>query len=321
MNPFKAALIALLVALPTAGAFADDYPSRPIRIIVPYPAGGPSDVAMRMLTEPLSRQLGQSIVVENRSGGGGQLGLEAAVQAERDGYTLVVGSLAAQVLIPAIKPTRYDPARDFIPLGLISVSPPVFAIRASLHMKTMAEVIAYAKAQPGKFTAGSAGVATTTHLAILLWANEAGVEVTHVPYRSTMLWVNDAVGNQIDSGFGEPKSVGGQIAAGTLTPIAVASPKRVPQLPDVPTMAEVGLPGVQNENWFGLMALAQTPAPIVERLKTAVRAAQTDPAYLALLARDSTSAGEPGADSFAELFRSDTARLTPLIRSMRDKLQ
>ena len=314
------AAAALLLALIT-GAFADEFPSRPVRVIVPYPAGGPSDVAMRLLAEPLSRQLGQAIVIENRSGGGGQLGMEAAVQAERDGYTLVVDSLAAQVLIPTIKPVRYDPAHDFIPLGLISVSPPIFAVRSGLRIKTMPEVIAYAKNQGGKFTVGSAGVATTTHLAILLWSREAGVEITHVPYRSTMLWVNDAIGGQIDSGFGEPKSLAGQITSGTLTPIAVASPKRIPQLPELPTMAEVGLLEVQNENWFGLTALAQTPSTVIERLKTAVRTAQTDPTYLALLARDNTTIGNPGAESFAELIRTDTARLTPLIQRMRDKLQ
>jgi putative tricarboxylic transport membrane protein len=314
-------LAALLMLTPVAGAGADDYPSRPVRIVVPYPAGGPSDVAMRLLAEPLSRQLGQSIVIENRSGGAGQIGVEAAVQADRDGYTLVVGGLATQVLIPTIKTTRYDPAHDFIPLGQISSAPQILTLRSSLGLKTMAEVIAHAKAYPGKFTVGSAGVGTNTHLAILLWAREAGIEVTHVPYRSTTLWVNDAVGNQIDSGFGEPKSLAGQIEAGTLVPIAVASSQRIPQLPNLPTMAEAGLPGVQTENWFGLMALARTPPDTIERLKKAVRAAQDDPGYLALLARDNTSAGAPGADSFAEVIRGDTARLTPLIHSLRDKLR
>ena len=153
-------LAALLMLTPVAGAGADDYPSRPVRIVVPYPAGGPSDVAMRLLAEPLSRQLGQSIVIENRSGGAGQIGVEAAVQADRDGYTLVVGGLATQVLIPTIKTTRYDPAHDFIPLGQISSAPQILALRSSLGLKTMAEVIAHAKAYPGKFTVGSAGVGT-----------------------------------------------------------------------------------------------------------------------------------------------------------------
>ena len=225
-------LAALLMLTPVAGAGADDYPSRPVRIVVPYPAGGPSDVAMRLLAEPLSRQLGQSIVIENCSGGAGQIGVEAAVQADRDGYTLVVGGLATQVLIPTIKTTRYDPAHDFIPLGQISSAPQILALRSGLGLKTMAEVIAH-QAYPGKFTVGSAGVGTNTHLAILLWAREAGIEVTHVPYRSTTLWVNDAVGNQIDFGSGEPKSLAGQIEAGTLVPIAVASSQRIPQLPNL----------------------------------------------------------------------------------------
>jgi tripartite-type tricarboxylate transporter receptor subunit TctC len=315
------ALATLLILTSVGNAAADDYPSRPVRVIVPYPAGGPSDVAMRLLAEPLSHQLGQSVVIENRSGGSGQIGVETAVQADRDGYTLVVVGLATQVLIPTIKTTRYDPAQDFIPLGQISSAPQIFAVRTGLKMTTMAEVIAYAKAHPGGFTVGSAGVGTNTHLAILLWAREAGVEITHVPYRSTALWVNDAVGNQIDSGFGEPKSLAGQIEAGTLAAIAVASPRRVPQMPNLPTMAEVGLPGVQTENWFGLMGLAHTPPAVIERLKKAVRMAQDDPGYLAMLARDNTSAGAPGADSFAEVIRGDTVRLTPLIRSLRDKLQ
>ncbi len=309
-------IAALTLAATATGAFAQDYPTRPVRILVPYPAGGPSDVAMRLLAEPLSRQLGQSVIIENRSGGGGRIGTEAALQAEPDGYTLAVGGTATLVVIPAVQQVRYDPLKDFIPLGQIFYAPPMLVVRSSLGLKTMPEIVARAKADPGRLTVGSAGVGTNSHVAILLWAREAGVQVTHVPYRSTPLWVNDAIGGQIDSGFGEWKSLAGQIEAGGLTPIAVTSTKRIAQLPNLPTMAEIGLPGVHTENWFGLMALAKTPPAIVERLKIAVRAAQTDPAYLAALARDKSTAGEPGADAFAKVVEGDVARMAPVLRDM-----
>lgn len=313
-------IAALALAASATGAFAQDYPTRPIRVLVPYPAGGPSDVAMRLLAEPLSRQLGQSVIIENRSGGGGRIGTEAALQAEPDGYTLMVGGTATLVVIPAAQQVRYDPLKDFIPLGQIFYAPPMLVVRSSLGLKNMPEIIARAKADPGKFTVGSAGVGTNTHVAILLWAREAGVQITHVPYRSTPLWVNDAIGGQIDSGFGEWKSLAGQIEAGGLTPIAVTSTKRIAQLPNLPTMAEIGLPGVHTENWFGLLALGKTQLAIVERLKTAVKAAQGDPAYLAALARDKSNPGEPGADAFAKVVQDDVARMAPILRNMGKEL-
>lgn len=317
----KSLLVAIALAIATTGVHAQEFPTRPIRIVVPYPAGGPSDLAMRLLAAPMSQNLGQSIVIENRPGGGGRIGTESALQAERDGYTLLVGGTATLVVIPTIQDVRYNPRADLIPLGQIFNAPPMLVVRSSLGLKTMPDVIAYAKANPGKMTIGFGGLGTNAHLAVMLWAREAGVDITPVPYRSTPLWVNDVVGNQIVSGFGEPKTLMPLLESGALTAIATTASKRTPQLPNLPTMAEVGLPAVQTELWFGVFALGKTPAPIIERLKVAVRAAQTDPAYVAIVSSDHSNPGEPGAAAFAKLIEGDIARLTPVIRDIRAQLQ
>ena len=303
---------------PVAGAGADDYPSRPVRIVVPYPAGG----TQRRRHASAGRAAVTPAWPEHRHreslGGAGQIGVEAAVQADRDGYTLVVGGLATQVLIPTIKTTRYDPAHDFIPLGQISSAPQILTLRSSLGLKTMAEVIAHAKAYPGKFTVGSAGVGTNTHLAILLWAREAGIEVTHVPYRSTTLWVNDAVGNQIDSGFGEPKSLAGQIEAGTLVPIAVASSSASRNCRTYrPWRSRPARRADRELVWIMALAAPARTSNVSRRQSARRRTIQAT----WRCSHATTPARVPGADSFAEVIRGDTARLTPLIHSLRDKLR
>lgn len=299
-----------------APAAAEEFPLRPIRIIVPYPAGGPSDTATRILAESLSRQLGQQVIVDSRSGGAGQIGTEAAIRAEHDGYTLLVGGTASLVLLPAVKPNLKDLQSEIVPLTQIWYSPQILAVRSGLGITTLADLLVYAKANPGKLTFGSAGTGTVTHLAIMLFAQEAGVEVTHVPYRSTALWLTDAIGDRIDAGFGDLQTLRSQLEAGTIKPLAITAAKRMPQFPKVPSLTELGLPGVQTENWFGLVALARTPRGVLDRLKAAVQAAQADPAYAAALAKVGGSAGTPGPEAFSALIANDTRRFSPIIRSL-----
>ena len=259
----------------------------------------------------MSRELGQRVLVENRAGGSGLIGTEATIRGEHDGYTLLVGGLATMVLLPAAKPGHYDPLKDVVPLSQIWYSPQVLAARGTLRFRSAADLVSYAKANPGGLNFGSAGNGTVTHLAILLFAKEARISITHVPYRSTALWLNDAIADRIDGGFGDVKTLLPHIETKAITPLAVTVSERAPQLPDIPTVGEIGLPEVQTENWFGLMALARTPPAILERLKTAVVAAQSDPAYRAALGKLGAMSGKPGPAELSGVIANDCAGFRP----------
>ena len=308
-----ASLAAALFALVAGAAVADDFPSQPIRFVVPFSAGGPTDTAGRLIAVPLQRQLGP-IVIENRPGASGVPATESVVSGANDGYTLVVGGIAPIVLVPAVKKLRYDVDRDLAPLGLIWRSPQVLAVRASLDVKTVADFVAYAKGHPDKLTVGSAGIRTITHLANELFKREAGISFTHVPYRSTSNSITDLMGGQIDAIFGDVAILSPQVKAGTIRPLAITAAKRSPLLPDLPTMAEAGLPNVQTEVWFGLLAPARTPAPVLERLKAAVKAAQLDPDYRAALAKFGTVIDDVGAEPFGDFIHAESKRWTPILK-------
>jgi tripartite-type tricarboxylate transporter receptor subunit TctC len=318
MKSVLAAGAFLLAATPLP---AQDFPSRPIRIIVPYAAGGPSDTGTRLVAEPLGRELGQPIVVENRAGGGGLNATEAYLKAEPDGYTILVGAIGPLTIIPAAKPVSFDVEKDVIPLTTVWRSEQVLAVRPSLGVKTMAAFVAYAKANPNKVTVGSAGVGALTHLAIELTKREAGVDVVHIPFRSTSESLPQLLGGQIDALFGDASIIAPQVRSGNIVALAVAAPKHARALPQVVTMAEAGYPGIEAESWFGLVVSARTPAPIVARLQAAVRAAQHDPGYLESLARQGASAGEPGPASFAELIRKDAGKWKAVIAATGIKIE
>jgi tripartite-type tricarboxylate transporter receptor subunit TctC len=307
-------LAALTLALVAASAQAEDFPTQPIRLIAPFSAGGPTDTAGRMIAAPLQRQLGQSVVIENRPGASGVPGTESVVSGANDGYTLVVGGIAPIVLVPAVKKLRYDVERDLVPLGLIWRSPQVLAVRTSLDVRTVADFIAYAKTHPGRLTVGSAGVGTITHLANELFRREAGITFTHVPYRSTSNSVTDLMGGQIDAIFGDVAILSPQVKAGAIRALAITAAKRSPLLPDLPTMAEAGLPDVETEVWYGLLAPARTPAPVLERLKAAVKGAQLDPDYRAALMKLGIAIDNVGAEPFAQFIHAEARRWTPILK-------
>src|SRR5579871_2703222 len=307
-------LATLIFALMAGGAAADGFPTQPIRLVAPFSAGGPTDTAARLVAGPLQRQLGQPIVIENRPGASGVPGTEAVVNGANDGYTLVVGGIAPIVLVPAVKKLRYDVDRDLVPLGLIWRSPQVLAVRSTLDAKTVADFVAYAKANPNMLTVGSAGVGTITHLANELFRREAGISFTHVPYRSTSNSVTDLMGGQIDAIFGDVAILSPQVKAGSIRALAITAEKRSPLLPDLPTTAEVGLPNVQTEVWYGLLAPARTPAPVLARLKAAVKAAQLDPDYRTALLKFGMELDNVGAEPFADFIHAETKRWTPILK-------
>jgi tripartite-type tricarboxylate transporter receptor subunit TctC len=314
------ALIAALAAAPMSSvAIAQDYPTRAINIIVPFTAGGPNDVAARVYADGLRRHFGASttIVVENRPGGAGIPGTEAALQAEHDGYTVLMGGIAPLTLIPPIQKVRYNTEKDFAPLGLMWRSPQVFTVHPQVGVKTVAEFVAKAKANPGKLTIGSAGLGTVTHLANELFRREATVDFIHVPYKSTANSINDLLGGHIDAIFGDVALVKPQAEAGKLVALAVTGENRSPLMPDLATTAEVGFPAVQTEVWYGALVAAKTPAPIIERLKAATLAVQTDPATQKLLRQHGVVLGEPGAAAFAKFIRQEIERWTPIVTTIK----
>jgi len=317
-NTLIAAAGLLLAA--NASFAAEVFPSRPIRVLVPYAAGGPSDTGARLASDPLSRQLGQPVIIENQGGGGGLNATESYKRYAPDGYTILLGAIGPLTIIPAAKKVTYDPMKDFVPLGTVWSSALTLAVSPTLGIKTLKDFVAYAKAHPGKVTIGSAGVGSVTHLAIELFKHEAKIDITHIPFRSTSESLPAVMGGQIDAIFGDTPSIAAQITSGKLIGLAVAAKKRDVSIPDVPTMAEGGLPNVEATSWFGFVVSSKTPPDIAKRLQDAMAAAQKDPAYAASLAKQGASFGDPGAQAYADLIKTDAAKWQSVITEAGIKL-
>jgi tripartite-type tricarboxylate transporter receptor subunit TctC len=268
-------LSAVLASAPSfassAAALAQTYPTRPIKMVVPFPAGGPTDAMARIVSERLAVTLGQSIIVENRGGGaGGSVGAKAVATAEHDGYTILLTPPGPLTVGPAVfKSIDYDPLKAFVPVGLLIVTPLVMCVRPSLPVTTLAELVSYAKANPGKITFGSQGYGTAPHLLTEMLKLETGVNIVHVPYRGTAPALTDLLAGQIQMFTDTSTVVIPQIQAGNLRALAVTTPTRNARLPDVPTTAEAGFPKLTAHFWLGVVAPAATPAAIVAKLNAA----------------------------------------------------
>jgi tripartite-type tricarboxylate transporter receptor subunit TctC len=317
----KALLVAMLAVAGAGPASADDFPSRPLRVIGPYAAGGPSDTGSRLAAEALGRVLDKPVIVENRGGGGGLNATEAYLTIEPNGYTILVGSIGPFTIIPAAKKVSYDVEKDFVPLGTVWRSAQLLAVRRTLGVTTVADFVAYAKAHPGKVTIGSAGVGAVTHLAIELLKREAGVDVIHVPFRSTGETLPALMGGQIDALFGDAPILAPQVHAGNVQALAVAAPTRAPALPEVPTMGEAGFAGVIAESWYGFVVSAKTPPAIIRRLQEALATAQRDPDYQQKLAKQGASAGDIGPEPYANLIKTDAAKWRAIVTAAGIKLE
>jgi tripartite-type tricarboxylate transporter receptor subunit TctC len=298
----------LLAALVPVAAPGGDFPSRPIRVLVGSAPGGAADTSARHAAEALSRVLGSPVVVEVRGGAGGLSAVDAFLATEPDGYTILLAAVGTFAIIPAAKRVSYDVEKDFAPLGMVWRSSQALAVRSTSGARSLAAFIADARARPATVTIGSAGVGTLPHLNIELLKHETGINVIHVPFRGTGAALPALLGGQIDALFIDAGVVAPQVNAGMVRALAVASEHRAVALPDVPAMHEVGLPGVVGDVWFGLVASAKTPPHIVARLQEAVAAIHRDPAYRENLARQQASAGEAGAQPFAQLLVSEAAK-------------
>ena len=271
-------LLPLVFAAVATGVAAQDYPTKPIRMLIPFPPGGGSDVAGRVVAAALSERLGRQVIVDNRPGAGGIIGTELAANAPKDGYTLLMVSLAHTV-IPWLHDLkgRYDPIKSFAPVAIIAASPIVLVVNPAVSVQSVADLVALAKKQPGKLQYASAGIGSVTHLAGELFKHTAKVDILHVPFKGAGPATLDVVAGHTNLLFGGLLATVPHVRSGRLRALGVGSLKRNPILPEVPAIAEAGVPGYETVNWFGLVAPAGTPAAIVDRLYREVTTVQALP--------------------------------------------
>ncbi|WP_137894620.1 tripartite tricarboxylate transporter substrate binding protein [Ramlibacter sp. 2FC] len=266
----SAIVLAAATTLPLAAA-AQNYPTKPITIVVPFAAGGTTDILARLVGQHLSTELGQPVVVENKAGAGGNIGAAYAAKAPTDGHTLFMGTVGTHAINASLyKKLPYDPVKDFAPLSRVAMVPNLLVAHPSQPFKTVQEMIAYAKANPGKINFGSPGNGSSPHLSGELFKSLAKVDMVHVPYKGSAPAVSDLLGNQIAIMFDNLPSVIPHVRAGKLRAIAISTAKRSADLPDVPTIAEAGVPGYEATSWFGMFAPAATPAPVLAKISTAL---------------------------------------------------
>lgn len=271
---FRRVLSALLITsatLWTSVVSAQDYPTRPIKMIVPFPAGGPADIFARAISQRMQELLGQPVILDNRSGVGGVTGIDAVAKADPDGYTIGIGSAGPLAISSSLlKTVPYDATKDLSPIILVVRVPEIAVVASNVPAKNSAELVALAKASPGKINFASTGTGGTTHLAAELYKIKAGIDIVHIPYRGAAPAVTDLLGNQVQMMFADIPVLLPHVKAGVLKPIGMASKTRAPALPDLPTFEEQGIKGVEADNWYGLVAPLKTPPAIIAKLNKAV---------------------------------------------------
>jgi len=271
----RAALLCVLVpVLVPSLVVAQPYPNKPIRLMVPFPPGGSTDIVARIVAQKLGTQLGQSLVIENRGGAGGTLGTAVVAKAPADGYMLTIGTTSTHVVAPSVyQKLEYDPVKDFAPISLIAVTPYLLVVNPAVPAKTLKELVELMKAQPGKLNYASAGVGSTTHLAMEMLKSVSSTYALHIPYNGNGPAGTAVIAGQVEILFGSLPAVLPHAKSGRVRALAVGTPKRSPSLPDVPSVAESGYPGFDASLWLAFMAPAGTPAPIIERLQKEIVAA------------------------------------------------
>ena len=309
-----AALFVLGACLASA-ALPQDYPSRPIRMIVPFPAGGTADLLARQIGQTMGEALRQQVVIENRTGAGGNIGADLAAKAKPDGYTLLMGTVSTHAINPNLYPNMpYDAVKDFAPVAMVARMPNLLVLHASVPATNVAELIALAKARPGALAFASAGNGTTQHLAGELFKKMAGVDMIHVPYKGNAPAVTDLVGGRAQVMFDNIPVSLQQVRAGKLRALAVTGPARSPVLPQLPTVAEAALPGYNITSWFGLYAPSGTSPQIIERLnREANKALATVPIRRRLTDQGIEPAGGT-PDQFAEFMRTELVKWGRIVR-------
>ena len=307
-----AALLAVTAQVMAQGP--ETYPNQPIKLMVPWPPGGGVDTTARMIAKPLAERLGQSIVVDNRGGAGGNIGTELAARARPDGYNLLMGSISPNAVnIHLYGRLGFDPIKDFAPIAYVSAVPNILVVPADSPFRTVKDVVETARANPGKLNYGSGGVGSSQHLAAVQFMSVAQVEMEHIPYKGTAPAEADLVAGQISLMLDTTTCLP-YIASGKLRALAVASKKRNPALPDVPTFDEVGLPGIYASSWYGLMAPAGTSRPIVERLNAEVNQVLQSEEMRKRMAEFGAEIGGGTPEDFARFIESEISRYESIVR-------
>lgn len=312
----KHLLTTAALCLGTLAMAQDAYPSKPITLIVPNPPGGLVDASARLLSEPLSRVANQSVVVDNRGGGSGNIAYQAVARAKPDGYTLLVSYSAYHVGNPALTPNLpWDPIKDFAPVALLTVATNVMAVHPSVPANNLKEFIAYVKQNPGKLNYASQGTGSLSHIGTEVFKQQTGTFMTHIPYRGSGPAVQDVLSGQVQVFITTPPSVMGHVQAGKLKAFAVTGDKRSPQMPQIPTTAEAGLPGFKLEAWVGLFAPAGTPPAVIAKLTADVKRALELPEVKTRADAAGIELRYQGPDALAQLVKSDLAYWSKTIKA------
>ena len=304
-----------LVLIGTPWAQAQDYPTRPIRMVIAYPPGGPTDFVGRLMAEKLKDLLGQSVIIENKAGASGTIGADFVAKAEPDGHTLFFTTVGAVAITPHMRASMpYDAVKDFAPVSLVVRNTTVLVVRSDSPVKSARDLAALAKEKPDTIPFASTGIGTTPHLALELFQSAAGVKFLHVPYRGAAPALTDLLGGQMQAFFADAPVLMPQIEAGKIRPLAAASDRRNPALPNVPTLGELGYPDTQSDNWYGVLAPAKTPPAVIAKLNKAIATALADPELRRKLVDSGAIPAANSPDEFGTLIKDEMERWGRVVR-------
>lgn len=315
ISKFIAAILALFA---WHVAQAAGYPERPVHVIIPFPAGAAADAAMRVVASHMAQQWGQPVVLDNRPG---IPGIQAAVQAPADGYTVLMGAGSSIVTTPLLMSRlAYKPSRDLVPVGRVLINTPILTAHPALGVRTLSDLIALAKKKPGRLDYGSSGSGAPNHMAMEMFQQMAGIEMLHVPYKGAAPAVTELLGGHVHLGINALPSVMQHIRSGKLTPLAVATAARSRAMPQVPTFAEAGVPGFQYDIWYGIFAPVRTPPDVVARISTALMKALNDPEVARQLVEQGAEPAPTTPQELARYIKEDTARWEKVIKDRNLKI-
>jgi tripartite-type tricarboxylate transporter receptor subunit TctC len=307
-------ILATMLAVSSCCAFGQSYPVRPIRLLVPFAPGGTTDFLARVMGKTLGERLGQNFIVDNRAGAGGTIGADMLAKADGDGYTLLIWHVALTTAPSLYKKLPYDTLRDIAPITLLGTTPSILVVNPALKVNTVQDLVAAAKASPGRLNYGSAGFGSAAHLATALFENLANVRFSHIPYKGGSLALAAAVAGEVQFMLETMPDTYRQVKAGRLRLLAVSTAKRLPALPDVPTIAESGVPGYEYYTWFGLFAPGTTPKPLLARINTIVNEALALPAVQDDLKKDGVDPRGSTIEELNALVRTDLAKWAKVIK-------
>ncbi|WP_299454095.1 tripartite tricarboxylate transporter substrate binding protein [uncultured Pigmentiphaga sp.] len=311
-----AAAMAVLAAAWSPAVHAEDYPNRPVRIVIPFAPGGSNDIVGRLIGEELAKRLGQPFIVDNRGGAGGTIGTDLVAKSRPDGYTLLLISTPHTANATLYKKLPYDPNKDFAPIARMATAPLLISVYPGLPVKTLSELIAYAKANPGKLNYVSSGVGSSQHLVSELFQIRAGISMTHVPYKGAGAALADVAAGHAQVSVGTVLQALPHVKANRLRPLAVSGPQRQAVLPDVPTVDEAGLSGYDGDNWWGLLAPAGTPQAIVDKLSKTVADILAEPEMRRRLEAESATVAYLTPEPFGKFLASETIKWAELIKRL-----